>query len=98
MKVSAVLVYLKCLLAKGGEEKQGGGRALLAMSGKGWHKKKLLKHRSPGFSYRCSVRVRQLKSWHEIQLASAPCVIAKPVNYVSEEKVKICVNLSHLSR
>lgn len=97
MKVSAVLVYLKCLLAKGGEEKQGEGRALLAMSGKGWHKK-LLKHRSPGFSYRCSVRVRQLKSWHEIQLASAPCVIAKPVNYISEEKVKICVNLSHLSR
>lgn len=33
MKVSAVLVYLKVLLAllKGGEEKQGGGRDCLSM-------------------------------------------------------------------
>lgn len=38
MKVSAVLVYLKCLLAQGG--KQEGGRAFLALSRKGWQLKK----------------------------------------------------------
>jgi len=33
MKVSAVLVYLKVLLAPGGEEKQGGRRDWLSVSG-----------------------------------------------------------------